>query len=152
MGIPRPRRGPAPSSRAKRTVAGEEGAERAVVEFDQRDGGVLDREATVAVGGDGADRDDLARREAEEIDLVDEVDQDRTAAGLAPPGRDLEIAFGFVGRPHGRDADDIADAALTEQRLQGADLPMMATMVTDQRFDAGFPYLGQTGGGSPACR
>ena len=126
-----------------RAVADEEGAERAVVEFNQRNGGILDREAALAVRGDRLDGHDFTDREAEEIDLVDQVDQDRTAAGLAPPRRDLKIAFRFVRGPDRRDPDDVADPPLTEQRLQRPDLQMMATVMTDQRFDAAFAYLSQ---------
>ena len=66
-----------------RAVADEEGAKRAVVEFDQRSRGILDRKAALAVRGDRLDGDNFANGETQEIDLVDQVDQDRAATGLA---------------------------------------------------------------------
>ena len=74
---------------------------------------------------------------------MDQVDQDRTATGLAPPRRGFKIACRFVRGPDRRDTDDVADPPLAEQRLQHLDLQMMAAVMTDQRLDAAFAHISQ---------
>jgi hypothetical protein len=78
---------------------------------------------------------------------MDEVDQDRSAAGLRAPRRDLEISGRLVGGPDRRHPDDIADALVSQSRLQRPDLLMVAAVMPDQRLDAGLAHLGDQ-----ACR
>src|SRR6185369_7268632 len=116
-------------------VADEEGAERAAVELDQRRSGVLDRKAALTVRRDRFHRDDLAHGEAQEIDLMDQVDQDRTAAGLRAPWRYLEIGGRLVRGPDRRHPDDIADPPFSQHRAERPDLLMVAAVMPDQRLD-----------------
>src|SRR4030095_1514118 len=94
---------------------------------------IPDRKAALTVRGDRLDGDDFADREAQEIDLVDQVDQDRTTTSLAPPRRGLKVAVRFVCGPDCRHPDDVADPPFAKQRLQRLDLQMMAAVMTDQR-------------------
>ena len=48
--------------------------------------------------------------------------------------------------PDRRRSDDVADPSLTEKRSQRLDLQVMATMMADERLDAGLAHLGRQGG------
>ena len=52
---------------------------------------------------------DLADDHAQAIDVVDRVDQDRSAAGLAPPG-DIEIVVGLAVQPVAVHGDELGRA------------------------------------------
>ena len=73
-------------------------------------GGVLDGEAANLVRGQRLHLGDLAADEAEIVDVVDEVDQQRAAAVLAPP-RHVEVIVGLLQEPqsdHGRELAELA--------------------------------------------
>jgi hypothetical protein len=50
-----------------------------------------------------------------------------------------------VRGPDRRYPDDVPDPSLAEQRLQRLDLQVMATMMSDQRFDAAVAHFSQQG-------
>ena len=63
-----------------------------------------------------------------------------------PPRRSLEIVGRLVRGPDRRYPDDVPDPSLAEQRFQRLDLQVMATMMTDQRFDAALAHFRDQGG------
>src|SRR5262249_59042934 len=61
------------------------------METQQHRGSILDRKSTHCVRADGLERVDLAEHEADQVDLVNKIDQDGSAADLPPPIK-IEIA------------------------------------------------------------
>ena len=89
-------------------VADNEGAERAVGELQYGCGGILDRKAARLAGSDRLHALDLADDHAQAIDVVDRIDQDRSAARLAPPCH-IVIVVWLAVQPGAVRGDDLSE-------------------------------------------
>ncbi len=125
---------PAPGCR--RCVRHGHGADRAVCESQQQRRGVLDGKAAGLVRGQRLHLGDLAADEAEIVDVVNEVDQDRAAAALAPPG-DVEIIVGLSQEPQADHGGQLSDQAAGNLLAHGLDDRIVAAMMADQHGDTG---------------
>jgi hypothetical protein len=136
-----------PAAVGRRGVREQERPEHAADEAQDDRGGVLDREAARRVRGEGLDRGDLAGERAKVADLVDHVEQDRTAARLAAPGvRAVVVAFvvGLVEERGAGDRDEPAErAALHHLDRARHDRAVPAVMADEDRHLGGVGRLAQ---------
>ncbi len=84
---------------------------------------------------------DLAEHEAQLIDIVDQVDQHRAAAGFAPPGK-VEIGVGLEPRGHGIGTDWPTQGALRNHLVRTPLDRVVAAVVRDQQRHTGGLGLG----------
>ncbi|MCY1439941.1 hypothetical protein D9M71_561950 [compost metagenome] len=116
-----------PAAGAGGGVREQEGAQRATGKAQADGDAVLDGKAAGGAGGLGLHGNDLAAQRTQVADLVDQVDQHRSAPGFAAPGRGVEVIIGLVeqGAAHHRHEvaeDALGDdlAGLVENRAVGA--------------------------------
>lgn len=123
--------GEIPTPGRRRSVAEVQRHQRAIDQAEQDGSAVLDGKAAHRVGCDRLNRHDLAAHMADQVDLVNEVDEHRPAAGLAPPCR-LEIVGRLVeGREH-RCVGQAAERALGNHRPRPPDDRIVPSMMPDQ--------------------
>ena len=130
-------RGVLPRPRGGGGVGEQERPERAGGEPHRDGDGVLDREAAGLRTRQGLDRDDVPADRAQVVDLVDQVDQDRTAAGFAAPGGDVEVVVRLVEQRAALDGDDRSQEAAPHSLGRGGEHRAVPPMVADEQRDAG---------------
>ena len=88
----------------------------------------------------------LAQQKAQHVDVVDQVDQDRAAAGLAAPGH-VEIRVGLEEGGQRGGADDAAELPIGNQRAGALVDRVVAAVVAHQHGRAGVCHgIGQLAG------
>src|SRR5260370_3035398 len=102
------------------------------METQQHRGSILDRKSTHCVRADGLERVDLAEHEADQVDLVNKIDQDGSAADLPPPIK-IKIARRLELVVHDRGCYRPPDEPITNGLTHTLDGSIMATMMADQQ-------------------
>src|SRR5258708_2640859 len=102
------------------------------METQQHRGSILNRKCTHCVRADGLERVDLAEHEADQVDLVNKIDQDGSAADLPPPIK-IKIARRLELVVHNRGCYRPPDEPITNGLTHTLDGSIMATMMADQQ-------------------
>ena len=107
-------------------------AERAIGKLQQHGRGIFDRKSTYVVRGDGLHAGDVAKQMAQQVDVVNQVDHHRAAAGFAPP-RQAVIAVRLEPGGHCIGGDGAAEHAVRHQLLRAADDRVVAAVVAGKQ-------------------
>src|SRR5258707_15810051 len=105
------------------------------METQQHRGSILDRKSTHCVRADGLERVDLAEHEADQVDLVNKIDQDGSAADLPPPIK-IKIARRLELVVHNRGCYRPPDEPIPNGLTDTLDGSIMATVMADQQKDS----------------
>src|SRR5258708_18359582 len=102
------------------------------METQQHRGSILNRKSTHCVRADGLERVDLSEHEADQVDLVNKIDQDESAADLPPPSK-IKIVRRLELVVHDRSCYRPPDEPITNGLTHTLDGSIMATMMADQQ-------------------
>ena len=116
-------------------VAEQEGAEGAALEPQDHGGGVLDVEPAHRRGRDRLDALDLPAEEAEAVEVVDRVDQQRAASGTAAPVG-LEVRLVLAHEAEAVDGDDLAEVAAQDRPPRLLHVGAVPPVVAHEHRDA----------------
>ncbi len=126
----------APSSRARRSCRDVGRAERAILETEGQHRRLIDRMAAHRVRLQRLHGSISPTRMPQQVDVMDQVDQHRAAAGLPPPG-DVEIGIWLEDPEEGMRGDDAAELARGDRLLGARDQRIVAAVMADHQRHAG---------------
>ncbi len=123
-----------PTPRRRRRFGDQDGSECAVAEVEQNGRRVVEVEVASHLGGGRLDTVDVTAHRPLQVDLVDEIHEQWSRAGGAPP-LGLVVAVGLAHRDHRIGGDEPADVVRDRSGCR-FDEVVVATVLPDEQVDA----------------